>query len=74
MLSMKKEGKVTAQTTLFGDEPKPARKPVRGPGEPLAGRMRPDSLDGFVGQEHLLGEGKVLRMMIEQDRMQSMIL
>ena len=71
---MKKEGKVTAQTTLFGDEPKPARKPVRGPGEPLAGRMRPDSLDGFVGQEHLLGEGKVLRMMIEQDRMQSMIL
>lgn len=61
-----------AQTTLFGEEPK-KKRPAHEKGEPLAGRMRPDDLDGFVGQEHLLGEGKVLRMMIEQDRIQSMI-
>ena len=40
---------------------------------PLASRMRPDDLDGFVGQEHLLGEGKILRQLIEQDRIPSMI-
>ncbi len=40
---------------------------------PLASRMRPEDLDGFVGQEHLLGEGKLLRQLIEQDRIPSMI-
>ncbi len=40
---------------------------------PLASRMRPADLDGFVGQEHLLGEGKILRQLIEQDRIPSMI-
>ena len=40
---------------------------------PLASRMRPDDLDGFVGQEHLLGEGRLLRQLIEQDRIPSMI-
>ena len=40
---------------------------------PLASRMRPEDLDGFVGQEHLLGEGKILRQLIEQDRIPSMI-
>ena len=34
---------------------------------PLASRMRPEDLDEFVGQEHLLGKGKVLRQLIEQD-------
>ena len=29
---------------------------------PLASRVRPDSLDSFVGQEHLLGKGKILRL------------
>lgn len=42
--------------------------------EPLAARMRPRDLDSFVGQEHLVGEGRVLRRMIESDQIQSMIL
>ena len=41
--------------------------------EPLAARMRPDSLEEFVGQKHLLGEGKVLRRIIESDSISSMI-
>ena len=40
---------------------------------PLADRMRPDSLDSFFGQEHLLAEGKPLRKAIEQGRTHSMI-
>lgn len=40
---------------------------------PLASRLRPESLDEFVGQEHLLGEGKMLRKIIESDQMPSMI-
>ena len=41
--------------------------------QPLAARLRPQSLDEFVGQTHLLGEGKVLRRLIESDRISSMI-
>src|SRR3990167_10656024 len=40
---------------------------------PLADRMRPTSLDTFVGQEHLVGEGKILRTIIAQDKIPSMI-
>ena len=40
---------------------------------PLAARLRPQTLDEFVGQTHLLGEGKVLRRLIESDRITSMI-
>ena len=40
---------------------------------PLAARLRPRTLDEFVGQKHLLGEGKVLRRLIEGDRIGSMI-
>ncbi len=40
---------------------------------PLALRMRPASLDEFVGQRHMLGEGSVLRTAIEEDRMPSAI-
>ena len=40
---------------------------------PLASRVRPDTLDEFVGQEHLLGKGKILRQLIEQDHISSMI-
>jgi putative ATPase len=43
------------------------------PHEPLAARMRPRTLDEFVGQEHLLGPGKPLRRAIESDRIGSMI-
>ncbi len=42
--------------------------------EPLAARMRPRDLSEFVGQEHLVGEGKILRQMIERDQVPSMIL
>ncbi len=41
--------------------------------EPLASRMRPINLDEFVGQTHLIGEGKLLRKMIESDNISSMI-
>jgi putative ATPase len=41
---------------------------------PLAERMRPRTLDEFVGQEKLLGPGRPLRLAIEQDRLQSIIL
>ncbi|HIX48074.1 MAG TPA: replication-associated recombination protein A, partial [Candidatus Mediterraneibacter caccavium] len=40
---------------------------------PLASRLRPDTLEGFVGQEHLLGPGKMLRQLIERDQISSMI-
>src|SRR5512143_2926770 len=41
---------------------------------PLADRMRPRSLEEFVGQDHLLGQGKVLREAVESDHLPSMIL
>ncbi len=41
---------------------------------PLAVRMRPTTLDEFVGQEHLLGKGRILRRAIEADRLSSLIL
>jgi len=41
--------------------------------QPLAERVRPQSLDEFAGQEHLLGKGKVLRRIIESDHITSMI-
>jgi putative ATPase len=41
---------------------------------PLALRMRPRTLDEFVGQEHLVGPGKALRRAIEEDRLASMVL
>lgn len=40
---------------------------------PLASRVRPSGLDGFVGQKHLLAEGKVLRNLIDKDQVSSMI-
>ena len=40
---------------------------------PLASRLRPTGLEEFVGQKHLLGEGKVLRRIIDQDMVCSMI-
>ena len=52
------------QTTLWG----------QGGGiQPLADRMRPKTLEEFVGQQHLLGPGKVLRRLIEGDHIPSMI-
>src|SRR3990172_8530289 len=58
------------QTSLFGKE----SKGVMDREAPLADRMRPRTLEEFVGQEHLLGPGKVLRQAIESDHLPSMIL
>ena len=41
--------------------------------QPLAARLRPETVDEIVGQRHLLGEGKVLRRIIMQDAVSSMI-
>ncbi|MCX2524650.1 replication-associated recombination protein A [Larsenimonas rhizosphaerae] len=43
------------------------------PGQPLAARLRPERLDGYIGQTHLLGEGKPLRRALEHDQLYSMI-
>ena len=41
--------------------------------QPLAARVRPQTLDEYAGQEHLLGPGKILRRLIENDQISSMI-
>ena len=40
---------------------------------PLAARLRPQTLEEYVGQSHIMGEGRVLRRLIENDRISSMI-
>lgn len=52
------------QLSLFDDRERSA---------PLASRLRPSSLEEFVGQEHLVGKGKILRQLIEKDQISSMI-
>ena len=42
--------------------------------EPLAYRMMPRTLDEFIGQEHIVGKGKLLNRMIQADRISSIIL
>ena len=42
--------------------------------KPLAERMRPKTLDDYIGQKHLVGTGKVLRKMIESGNVSSFIL
>ncbi len=59
--------------SLF-DDPDAAAVTAVDPSAPLAERMRPRSLDEFVGQEALIGPGRPLRAAIEQDRLQSIIL
>jgi putative ATPase len=48
--------------------------PMKNEKSPLADRMRPQSLDEFVGQEHILGQGKLIRKALEEDRLPSLIL
>ncbi len=52
------------QMSMFDDREKNA---------PLASRLRPETLDEYVGQQHLVGRGKILRQMIENDNISSMI-
>lgn len=42
--------------------------------QPLAFRMRPTNIDQIVGQQHLVGEGKIIRRMVEAKMLSSMIL
>src|SRR6059058_6019006 len=56
---------------LFGDDEDV--EVARADNAPLATRMRPHSLDELVGQEHILGPGKLLRRAIEADRLPSVI-
>ena len=55
--------------SLFDAEEKANRQKA----QPLAARMRPVRLDEFVGQEHFLGEGKLLRRLLKADRLGSVI-
>ncbi|HNZ66767.1 MAG TPA: AAA family ATPase, partial [Planctomycetota bacterium] len=41
--------------------------------EPLAARLRPESLDDFFGQEHIIGKGRLLRRSIEADQLSSVL-
>jgi putative ATPase len=58
--------------SLFRQGPSEMDAPA--PGAPLADRMRPRTLDELLGQEHLLAPGKPLRLQIERDELNSMIL
>ncbi|MEM9751806.1 MAG: replication-associated recombination protein A, partial [Planctomycetota bacterium] len=49
------------------------REAHRAAAEPLASRMRPRTLDQFAGQSHFLGPGKLLRRMLEADRISSVL-
>lgn len=67
---------MTEQTSLFGADETPATSQTNSikPAEPLASRMRPRTLDEIVGQEHLVGPGRLLRRTIESDKLTSIIL
>jgi putative ATPase len=61
--------------SLFEPEPPPEQgPPATPPDAPLAARMRPQTLDEVVGQDHLLGEGSALRVALEEGIPHSMIL
>jgi len=55
------------QLNLFTDSPSQFTR------SPLASRLRPETLDEYVGQKHLLGKGMLLRQLIEKDQISSMI-
>ncbi|MHB8376606.1 MAG: replication-associated recombination protein A, partial [Dehalococcoidia bacterium] len=52
----------------------PESDPAPDAGAPLAARVRPRSFDEYVGQEHLVGDGRILRRLVEADNLPSMIL
>ena len=61
--------------SLFDASPlRPEPRSEAGVPRPLAERMRPERLEDFVGQLHILGPGKPLRVQIERDQLQSLIL
>ncbi len=61
---MKKEENKMEQLTLFDNREQTT---------PLASRLRPDTFEDYAGQKHLIGKGKILRRLIEEDQISSMI-
>jgi len=61
----------TRQPRLIDSEAEP--EPDEGAGAPLAARMRPRDFDEFVGQDHLVGPGKILRRLVEAGQLPSLI-
>ncbi len=59
-------------SSLFGDEP--AAQDLGAATRPLAERLRPERLEDVVGQRHLLAPGRPIRMMVDKDKLKSMIL
>jgi putative ATPase len=59
--------------SLFSKLPEPIEPDMPSAHQPLAERMRPRTLDEFIGQEKLLGPGKPLRVQIENDDLSSML-
>ena len=65
-----------SSSDLFSSREEPEERPAEEAAlrnAPLAARMRPQTLDEFVGQQHILGPGQLLRRAIEADRIQSLI-
>ena len=56
--------------SLFDTTPPESPDPKR----PLADRMRPERMEDYIGQDHILGPGKPLRRQIERDELTSIIL
>lgn len=63
ILYTKKVADSMQQTSLFQQDVQ----------EPLASRLRPQTLEDYVGQKHLIGQGKILQQLIEHDQISSMI-
>ncbi len=63
-----------AVTDLFGDDDEARAAAGALPGTPLAERMRPRTLDEYVGQQHLMGPGRPLRQAISSGKLHSLIL
>src|SRR5215471_11401817 len=70
---MKRADSARNVMSLFDASPLPPDI-KRDAARPLAERMRPERLEDFVGQQHILGPGKPLRVQIERDQLQSIIL
>jgi putative ATPase len=70
---MPRARKTTRPSPMFAPEATDANdEPL--PSAPLAARMRPRTFDDYVGQEHLVGDGRILRRLAESDSLPSMIL
>src|SRR6476659_2588207 len=60
--------------SLFGDTPLHEPEAAPDSKRPLAERMRPEAIEDYIGQDHILGPGKPLRRQIERDELTSIIL